>query len=324
MAINAHLQSRSITDMDIYCGISAGSILAAFLANQTEPEEIASAVTNKKGNSAVDPLTPDVLYDPHFKEYASRLWNLGKGIPLGWNQIISSLLKTVPTGFFKGDALHEFVRRHLQQEGRTDDFRELKRELYIGATEQDSSTHVVFGDGQWKDVPISLSVRASTALTPFFEPAKIRGRYFVDGQYTRTSNFHVAVERGAKLIIIIDPLVPVRVEVPGYVRRKGGVFGGLQALKAVIHTRFMHGFQAAVDAYPEVDFLLFRPEGDDIRLMGGSPMRYTMRTEILNMAYRYAVRRIQRDFEVLQGTFARHGFRIQRHPRLRRAHHQVF
>lgn len=323
-AINAHLQSRAVTDFDIYCGISAGAILSAFLANGTEPEDIAGALTDS-AQSTVGPVTPQIIFDPNFKEYGSRLFSLMKNLPMrGVNDLISNVLKSVPTGFFRGDALQAFLEQQLSEAGRTDDFRKLKRELYIGATEQDSSAHVVFGAGQWADVPISAAVRASTALTPFFEPLKIRGRYFVDGQYTRTSNFHLAVERGAKLVIIVDPLVPLRVQEPGYVKRKGGVFAGLQALKAVIHTRFMHGFQAAVEAHPNVDFVLFRPEGDDMRLMSGSPMKYNIRVEILNMAYRCAVRKIQRDYEILSGTFSKHGYTLQRHPRLRMAHRSVF
>ncbi|MCC6751001.1 MAG: patatin-like phospholipase family protein [Deltaproteobacteria bacterium] len=324
MALNAHLQSRSVTDANIYCGISAGAILAAFIANGAEPEEVAAAITDPNADSTVQAVRPSVIYDPHFKEYASRAWLLAKSLPIrSWSELVSAVLKTVPMGFFSGDSLERFIREQLVQPGRTDDFRQLKRELYIGATDQDTSAHVVFGKGQWQDVPISTAVRASAALTPFFDPVQIRGRYFVDGQYTRTSNFHLAVERGAKLVIVVDPLVPVRTDVPGYVAKKGGVFGGLQALKAVIHTRFFHAYQNAVDSYPQVDFLLFKPEEDDMRLMSGSPMKYNIRTEILNMAYRCAVRRIQRDFEKLEGIFAHHGFRLQRHPRLRGLHQRM-
>ncbi|MCB9557217.1 MAG: patatin-like phospholipase family protein [Deltaproteobacteria bacterium] len=324
-AINAHLQNRTVNEMDIFCGISAGAILAALLANNTEVDSIEGAFTNPDQTPDVEPVTPSVIYDPHLGEYASRIWTLAKSAPVrGWSNFISGLLKTVPVGFFRGDGLERFVEAQLTQAGRTNDFRKLKRELYIGATDQDTSAHVVFGDGQWDDVPISRAVRASAALTPFFEPAEIKGRYFVDGQYTRTSNFHLAIERGAKLVIIVDPLVPIRVDVPGYVRSKGGVFAALQALKAVIHSRFMHGFQAAADDHPNVDFVLFRPEGDEMRLLSGSPMKYNLRLEILNMAYRCGVRKIQRDFEILRGTFAKHGFELQRYPRLRTPPREVY
>jgi predicted acylesterase/phospholipase RssA len=318
-ALNAHLQSRSVTDFDIYCGISAGSILAAFIANGAEPEYVAAALTGDR-TAGVDAFTPSTIFDPDIKEYLARIWKLARQLPMmSWSETISNLLKTVPVGFFKGAALKEFVEKQLAREGRSNDFRTLERELYIGATDQDTSAHVVFGWGQWRDIPIATAVRASCGLTPFFEPEKIRGRYFVDGQYTRTSNFHFAVERGAKLVIVVNPLVPVRVEQPGYVRAKGGVFAGLQALKAVIHTRFMHSIRHAAETYPDIDFVLFHPESEDMRLLSGSPMKYSIRTEILNMAYRCTVRKIQRDFEILGGTFAKHGFRLQRYPRMRSA-----
>lgn len=324
MGINAHLQTKSVTDCNIFCGISAGAILASLLANLSEPEEIVDTLFNPKSGKG-EALTANHIYDFNVKEYLERIWTLTRSIPLlSGTELVSTLLRSVPIGFFKGDGLHAFLEGHLTTHGRTNDFEKLQRELYIGATDQDRSTHVVFGDGQWRHIPIAQAVRASYALTPFFEPALIEDRYFVDGQYTRTSNFHVAVEKGAKLVIVVNPLVPIKVEGTGYVRKKGGVFGALQALKAVIHTRFLHAFQAAVDAYPEVDFVLFEPEGELVRLMGGSPMKYNLRTEILNVAYRFAVQRIQRDFEVLRGTFERHGFRLQRHPRLRAEHSAVF
>jgi predicted acylesterase/phospholipase RssA len=322
-ALNAHLQSHSVTDFDIYCGISAGSMLAAFLANGAQPEFIAAALTGDE-NPEVGQLRPSMIFDFDVREYLRRIGQLARHPPLLTpSESVSTLLKAVPVGFFRGEALRRFVAEQLSQPGRSNDFRKLKKELYVGATDQDTSTHVVFGFGQWADVPISDAVRASCALTPFFEPQKIRGRYFVDGQYTRTSNFHFAVERGAKLIIVINPLVPIRVEEPGYVRAKGGVFSGLQALKAVIHTRFMHSIRHAAANYPELDFVLFKPEAEDMRLLSGSPMKYQIRTEILNMAYRSTVRKIQRDFEILGGTFAKHGFRLQRYPRPRAVPHEV-
>jgi NTE family protein len=317
-ALNAHLQSKSATDFDIYCGISAGSMLAAFLANATEPEEISDVLSGVHREGNVEPFTTSIIYDLDVKELGARLWQLWtKTQVTSWHEMISGLIKSVPVGFFHGDSLRRFVERQLSVDGRSNDFRQLKRELYIGATEQDTSTHTVFGWGQWRDIPISTAVRASCALTPFYEPEKIRGRYYVDGQYTRTSNFRFAIERGAKLIVVINPLVPLRVDQPGYVRAKGGVFSALQALKAVIHTRFMNSIRNAAMTYPELDFVLFSPEHDDMRLLSGSPMKYNIRNEILNAAYRSTVRKIQRDFEILGGTFAKHGFVLQRFPRLR-------
>ncbi len=326
MALNAHLQNATVSDFDIYCGISAGAILAAFLANNVSPELMHAAM-----NGRVDPehgvhaIKPGDIFDPGIKEYGSRMFSMGR--KMAWPSatvMFANLLKTVPVGFFKGEGIRRWIEKNLDHPGRTNDFRELDRELYIGATDQDSSDHVIFGHGVWRDIPISQAVRASTALTPFFVPELVRGRYFVDGQYTRTSNFHFAVERGARLVLVLDPLIPFKVDQPGYVRAKGGVFASLQGLKSVIHTRFMHSIKGAAEQHPEVDFVLFKPEAEDMKLMSGSPMKYRIRTEIVNAAYRCTVKKIQKDFEILAGTFAKHGLRLQRYPRLRSKHTAIF
>ncbi len=322
MGINAHLQNASVSDFDIYCGISAGAILASFLANGIPPEHMQSAMNGPAPEEyGVHPMTPGDLFDPSYKEYGNRMFKFGR--KMAWPSatvMFANMLKTVPVGFFKGEGIRKWVERNLDHVGRTNDFRKLSRELYIGATDQDSSDHVIFGHGVWKDIPISQAVRASTALIPFFQPELVRGRYFVDGQYTRTSNFHFAVERGARLVLVLDPLIPFKVDQPGYVKAKGGVFASLQGLKSVIHTRFMHSIKNAAETHPEVDFVLFKPEAEDMKLMSGSPMKYRIRTEIVNAAYRCTVKKIQKDFEILAGTFAKHGLRLQRYPRLKSKH----
>ena len=77
-----------------------------------------------------------------------------------------------------------------------DRFEELPHRLFIGATDQDTSEHVVFGATGAPRVPIHLAIRASTALAPFYAPEKIDGRYYVDGGFTRTTNMRVAVAGG--------------------------------------------------------------------------------------------------------------------------------
>ena len=75
-------------------------------------------------------------------------------------------------------------------------------------------------------------------MTPFYAPQRIEDRYYIDGAFTRTTNIRVAVERGASLVILIDPLVPIASERPGYVASKGAFMGSMQALKSMIHGRF--------------------------------------------------------------------------------------
>ena len=73
------------------------------------------------------------------------------------------------------------MRDVLEEDGRTDDFRRLARELYITATDLDTCERVVFGADGFDDVPISTAVRASTALPMVYEPVRVGDRELVDG-----------------------------------------------------------------------------------------------------------------------------------------------
>ena len=67
---------------------------------------------------------------------------------------------------------------------------------------------MILGEGEWAEVPISRAVAASGALPGIYEPVEIAGREFIDGGILSTTNVDVAVERGAKFIVVINPLVP--------------------------------------------------------------------------------------------------------------------
>jgi NTE family protein len=193
-----------------------------------------------------------------------------------------------------------------------DSFTETRHKLFIGATDQDTADHVVFGSPGWDHVPIHLAVRASSALTPFYAPQQIEGRYYMDGGFTRTTNMRIAVQNGASLVILIDPLVPIVSPRPGYVASKGGVLVGMQGLKALIHGRFDRAIYALRAMYPNTSFHLFQPDGAVMRLMAGSPMKFFYRPEIEEIAFRETVRSIrQYRFDRLQTDFERQDVRFE-------------
>ncbi|MCB9636770.1 MAG: hypothetical protein H6721_32060, partial [Sandaracinus sp.] len=136
---------------------------------------------------------------------------------------------------------------------------------------------------------------------------KIDGRWYIDGSFTRTTNMRVAVEQGATMVVLVDPLVPVRSDDPGYVRARGGIFSGMQAVKALINGRFDKAVRAIREMYPEVSFYLFRPHGDEMRVLSGSPMKYFFRREIEELAYRSTLAKVRAAFPELERDFARHG-----------------
>lgn len=309
-AIDHFLLDRRVCDLDLFFGISAGSFIAALLANGVTPDEIADGLRN--GNERVPRIGRTDLFDPNLGEMASRAARLARDV-VGRGEArnpLSALYRALPTAFFGGDALRRYFERVFTSPRMSDDFDDLRRPLFIGATDQDTSDAVTFGEPGWTDVPVHRAIRASCALLPFYRAEPIAGRYYIDGAFSRTTNMRTAVQHGATLCLLVDPLVPIRAQTPGYVGRRGGFFAVTQGLKALINGRFDKAHATITEMFPDVAFHLFRPEGDEMRVLSGSPMKFLYREEIEQLAYEGTLRKLRAAFPRLQRDFARHGVRF--------------
>jgi NTE family protein len=333
-AIDEFLVGRKLHDCDIFCGISAGAVIASFLANDTGVPDLIAGL--RDGTADIDSITRGILFKPNTDELLSRAWSLGRqalrrtqrGLwqrgrsgaagaePDGaktraGDDLLSALLRIVPGGFFSGDRLRWYLEEQLTRGGRTNCFRQLQKELYIGATDQDSSRPVVFGEAGYRDVPISHAVRASTALVPYYPPEQIAGRFLVDGAFTRTTNFSVAIRHGARLVMIVNPFVPMRSNRVGAVDGGGGVFAALQGVKSLVHSRFDQAFSHIDEVYPDVDFQVFIPEGEELEQMTGTLMRFFYRVEIAELAYEHTCKRLRSQLPGLAEDLRRHGLLLR-------------
>jgi hypothetical protein len=121
----------------------------------------------------------------------------------------------------------------------------------------------------------------------------------------------VAVQAGATMVILIDPLIPVYSEQAGFVQAKGGVFSAAQGLKALIASRFDKAMSTLREMYPQVTFHLFQPDGATMKAMSGSPIKYFYRPGIEELSFRETLRDVRgRRFEALARDFARHRIRF--------------
>ncbi len=310
-AIDRSLDGSRLADIDLFCGISAGSILAALLANGMHPDEIADGL--RKGTSRLDRITRWDVFDPNLGEFGTRALRmvrevLGRG---GARNPLSALYRAIPSAVFAGDRLREYFFKQFNRPGMTDHFEDTRRPLFIGATDQDTSEAVTFGEPGWTDVPIHRAVRASCALSPFYAAETIAGRNYIDGAFTRTTNMRVAVRHGASLVILVDPLVPIRSMRAGYVQDRGGLFATMQGLKAIINGRFDKASTTLGEMYPHTAFHLFRPEGDEMRVLSGSPMKFLYRQEIEELAYEHTLRKIRAALPKLRRDFKLHGLAVR-------------
>jgi predicted acylesterase/phospholipase RssA len=307
-ALEQFLPSYRLQDVDIVCGISAGAILGGLLANGIGPDEIATGLRGRTPGARVEPIRRGDLFDPDVRELGRRAARLSWDVVRGRRSALSALFRLPPAGVFAGDRLRRWLSRQFSRPGMVDRFEDLPHRLFIGATDQDSSEHVVFGTRGAPHVPIHVAVRASMALAPFYAPERIDGRYYVDGGFTRTTNMRVAVQEGATLVVLVDPMVPVATKQAGHVAERGAIYTAMQGLKSLINGRFDKAVPTLRAMYPQVAFHLFQPGPDTRRVMGGSPMKYFFREEIVDMALRETARDIRANrFAQLSRDFERHG-----------------
>jgi predicted acylesterase/phospholipase RssA len=213
------------------------------------------------------------------------------------------------------------MRKVLSDPDRTDDFRMLERELYLVATDLDTCERIVFGEPGWDDVPISTAVRASTALPMVYDPAKVRGRELVDGGIVSTTNLDIAVEAGAKFIVVVNPLVPYvndfskKVSTFGRSRvRRVSDMGfpqiGYQTFKLLAYQRLHEMARQWEARYPGVDIVLIEPEPHDELMFQTSVMNFASRVDIARHGFQSVTLKLAHDYESFKEVAARHGIEI--------------
>jgi NTE family protein len=324
--------NSSVNQFDVYVGTSAGAFIAALSANGVTPEEMMRVVT-RQGQAPFKDVNLNDLLRPNLIEFAR------KGALLPWRavgiarQIVSqrgavSLLDVLlgfaeglPSGAYTGEGIERYLRDVLSEPGRTDDFRELACELYLTATDLDTCERVVFGVDGTDDVPISKAVRASGALPMVYAPVKIGERELIDGGMVSTTNLDIAVEAGAKLVIVINPIVPfvndfadtvktLRGSRPRRVSDMGFPQIGYQAFKLVAHQRLHELAKTWEKRYPGVDIVLIEPEPTDELMFQTSMMNFTSRVEIARHGFESVTKHLAGEYDHYEEIAHEHGIDI--------------
>lgn len=310
LALKHAFMGRSIYNCDVISGISSGSIVGSCVANQIEVEELIRSVWDQPSRYPAFKLSS--LFDLASFNIVKRLittsLRMHKVKPSQW---LEATLESIPTGFFKGDKLETYFHELFTQHGLGDHFEDLKTRLYIGVSDQDTFDHVTLGRAPLDKMPISSAVRASCSLPPLFTPKAIEDRWYIDGQVTKSCNLEAVVEEGARLIFVIDPMRPFRATVAGSSDVKGGYYGLIQTIKALVSTRFETSLRAVSEQYPDVDFIVFQPDEECAQMMSGSPLKARLRTEVIEVAYQSTLRRLRERHRVYAAKTSRYGFELK-------------
>ena len=209
----------------------------------------------------------------------------------------------------------------LSEPGRTDDFGELDCELYLTATDLDTCERVVLGVDGSEDVPISTAVRASGALPMVYAPVQVNDRELIDGGMVSTTNLDIAIQAGAKLVVVINPIVPfINDFSPPSTPCTGPARGGCPTWASPRSATRCSSWwptsgctnwpRAGRSATPGVDIVLIEPEPTDELMFQTSMMSFASRVEIGRHGFESVTKKLAGEYDRYSDIAERHGFKI--------------
>lgn len=329
-ALDEVLEGIDFNDLDVYVGVSAGAFVASNLANQMTTAQLCRIFV--KNEAEVHPFHPQVFYRPAVREYVRRvltvpglIWQaLGRFVDNPYDQSLleamTILAQAAPAGLFDNEGLHDYLQRSFSMLGRTNDFRQLRRRLYVIAADLESSDAVRFGAPGLDHVPISRAVQASIASPALYMPVEIDGRYYLDGTLRKGLHASVALEDGADLVLAINPLVPIDASAavqggtmqPGELLNNGMPNILSQAFRTMVYSRMQSGIAQYDKEYPGKEIVVFEPTRDDAKLFFSNMFSFQSRRMVCEHAYQMTRRELLRRADELEARLGPYGITLRR------------
>jgi predicted acylesterase/phospholipase RssA len=317
---------------DIFVGVSAGSVIATLVANHIPPALLFRVIARNElrvfnwrrsdiyrlDSREILASCRDVVRNFYrvFRHYRQNRWKISP------HDFFYILQEQFPAGLYSLGPMEEYLCRSFRREGIIDDFHSLPSELYIPAYDLDRGERVVFGTEGFRDVHLCQAITASCAIPYFFRPHKVAGRYYLDGCIGRGSHLDIAIERGARLILVINPRVPVhnaeeRFCLPSMsfgkcssIAELGVSFAWEQAQRIENKEKLDLAVNTYRRTHPEVDILIIEPGNEESVLFFRSPMSMEARNHIMDYGYHLTLGQLRQRYAEFQEVFGRHGIEI--------------
>jgi predicted acylesterase/phospholipase RssA len=333
-AMNAMSDRATVNDFDLFVGTSAGSVIAACLANGITPEDMMLANLGHE-SASIPPIDADEILVPDRRELLRSLmrWPLGVvgalrryiGHPFATSIMdgLGAFAEGLPPALYTTDGIERYLRELLGRPGRSNHFDHTKGRLFVVATNFDSAERRVFGEYKGSPVPISEAAAASAAIPLLYSPRRIGDNIYMDGGLRSPTNIDVAIRHGAKLIVCINPLVPyvhdIRYLLPSatglqsrHLSQKGFPHIAAQTFRIMAQAQVEKELEIIAHAHPDVDVILIEPRRDDEHLFVFNLMDYASRENIARHAFETVAIDLVTRFPEYRKVLGRHGIKINR------------
>ncbi len=325
-------EDHSTTRFDIYVGISAGSVIATLTANRIHPHVLFSSIANDErrvfnwrrkdiyridGREIFSSCCSVVRNLFHIlRSYREKKWKLRFG------DLLHILQEQFPAGLFSLEPLQNYLCRSFAHEKIIDDFNLIEPELYIPAYDLDKGERVVFGTEGFRGMHICHAITASCAIPYFFRPHKIDGHHYIDGSTGRVSHIDVALERGAKLIVVINPRVPMHNDLEKFclpslsfgrcssIAELGISYAWEQSQRIENKEKLDLALELYRLRHPDVDIVVIEPGPEESLLFFQGPMSNEARHHTMTYGYHLTLSQLRAGFEEYREIFARHGIAV--------------
>ncbi|MBI5668608.1 MAG: patatin-like phospholipase family protein [Chloroflexi bacterium] len=277
------LQPENISSI---VGTSAGAVIGAFVASGATVDNLLASLYQKqvylpKFDTWVRTLTSTMLFKPKYQDIAWQAILTGyaglrflASLPVLYNrdlvaEAIDRLIDSQShvTGFFDAIALENLFKSLLPSA----DFAHTDIDLYVVATCLDCRMRGVFNgryefeDGEnWfmTNVPIHKAVRASTCIPGMFEPVRINGKYFVDGEIKQTLSADIGVQLADK-VVVSHTYQPLYLGDEGSVRDMGWLNIVKQSTSVIFSERIAIWRRIYEQQNPEKEIIWIQPDPED-------------------------------------------------------------
>ncbi len=330
-ALDEAIDGAQMHELDVYVGVSSGSILTASLANEITTAQMSRIFMGAP--EAEFKFQPEQFLKPAFREYLDRaralpsvIFELIKETIQHPDRVLhleslEGIARLIPTGIFDNQSIGNLIGEVLSKPGRSNEFRKLNTSLRIVAVDLETGQAVRFGEPGNDDIPISKAVQASSALPGLYPPVEINGRYFVDGALRRTLHASVALRQGVDFLIAINPLVPFDAHLDAHAGHSSSanrlLKGGLplvlsQTFRSLIQSRMQIGMTKYQTDFPEASVLLVEPNRNDERMFFTNVFSYSSRNELIEHAYQTTRQELLSKADELEPVLACYGLGLNR------------